>query len=84
MHTHVQVYEVCSRICIDYSTCIYYLFIIYVLVCAYMRRSGDDLSGLCLSFHNVDSGDKTLVIRLGSECLYLLSHLSGLTHVILI
>lgn len=40
MHTHVQVYEVCSRMFIDYFTCIYYLFIVYVIVCAYTQVRG--------------------------------------------
>lgn len=40
MHTHEQEYEICSRICIDYFTCIYYLFIVYVIVCAYTQVRG--------------------------------------------
>lgn len=32
MHTHVQVYEVCSGICIDDFTCFYYLSYMYLHV----------------------------------------------------
>lgn len=36
-----------------------------------MCRSGENLPGLFLPFHNVDSGDQTWVIRLGSKCLWI-------------
>ena len=41
------------------------------------RRSEDNLQGLVLSFHHIDSWDKTRVFRLGCKHLYPLSHLNG-------
>lgn len=62
----------------------YYLFTVYVLVCAHMCKSEDNFPELFLCFHHVGSGVQTQVVRLGSKCLYPLGHLSGLTYVILI
>lgn len=42
-----------------------------------MERSEDNLWESVLSFHHMDPGDCTQVIRLGSERFDLLSHLTG-------
>jgi hypothetical protein len=42
-------------------------------------KSGGNFPELVLLFHYMGSKDWTLVIKLGSRCFYLLSHLSSLS-----
>lgn len=47
-----------------------------------MRQSEDNLQELVLSSHHVRVKDRTQVIRIGGQCLYLLNRLEGLTFVL--
>lgn len=57
--------------------CIYllthYLFVIY-LFGGKAGKTVDNLLELALSSHDIGSGDQMQVIKLGSKCLYLMSH----------
>lgn len=89
--TYVQVYAVYRRIYIDYCTCIYYLLLLYMYllfiyyvwtcVCTHVQ---DRIQLARVVSVLPQFGDQTWVIRNGIKCLYILSYLSGLTHVIFI
>lgn len=52
------------------------IFYSFCVMCICVEVRGH-LWKLILTFHHVDPGDQTQVVRLSSKCLYLLSHLTG-------